>query len=309
MKIQHIVKSWRPRTLPLSVSGIILGSSIAWRADLSDGQLFSWPVFAWALITTLSLQILCNLANELGDSIKGTDNENRLGPKGILQSGDVSIGNYRKMIVIFSFLSVGAGLCLLYSARGSLFHRDCLIMMGCGAAALIAAITYTIGKRPYGYRGLGDISVFIFFGLLSTCGSYFLLRPFPEELLLVLLPAASAGCLITGVLNVNNLRDYENDAKFGKNTLVVRNGAGWGRKYHYALVLSAWILMLAYTWLTYRSCFDLLYLLSLPLFVRHLQHIRADNGRQLDPQLKALSLTTLLFCILFAGGMVLGCIL
>lgn len=308
-RLRYYIQSFRPRTLPLSVSGIILGSSLALREDILEGESFSWIVFGLAILTTLSLQIVTNLSNELGDMLKGTDNENRLGPHGALQSGILTPLTYKRMIVIFTIVSILLGIGLLKVAFGSIFSKESLWLLFSGGLAIVAAITYTLGSKPYGYRGLGDVSVFIFFGLLSTLGSYYLFRPFPDELWMILPPAITAGCFITGVLNVNNIRDYENDATHGKNTLIVKIGPVRGKIYHFLLIIGGWVLMLEYTLVSFGSILDLLYLLSLPLFIWHLREMSRKNGRTLDPQLKVLSLSTLSFCLLAAIGAVMGSLL
>ena len=208
-KLAYRIQSLRPRTLPLSVSGIILGSFLAY----PSGN-FSWPVFGLALLTTLSLQIVSNLANDLGDMKHGTDNENRLGPTRALQAGALSVKDYKRTVAGFCLLAVFFGISLIYKAFGCLFCANSYILLCGGTLAILAALGYTLGTRPYGYRGLGDVFVFLFFGLLSTCGSYFLMRPVLSEIPLILLPASGAGFFITGVLNVNNMRDRENDARW-----------------------------------------------------------------------------------------------
>lgn len=300
-KIGYYIRTLRPRTLPLSVSGILVGSGIA-RAQCA----FSWPVFILALLTTLLLQILCNIANELGDGLKGTDNENRLGPALALQEGVFTPATYYRLIAFFALASVASGILLVYEAFGSLWSQEALSLLCAGAVALAAALTYTLGRKPYGYRGWGDLSVFLFFGLLSTCGAYFLLCPDFSGLLSCLLPASSAGLFITGVLNVNNMRDIENDALFGKRTLAVKIGLKRAKRYHFFLISGGWACMLAHTLLTFSSPWNFLYAACLPLSIAHLRCIAAGQGRELDPQLKQLSLSTLLFCFLAAAGMVAG---
>lgn len=308
-KVKYYIQSLRPRTLPLSVSGVLLGSSLALKENLLREENFSWMVFALAILTTLCLQIVSNLSNELGDMIKGTDNEQRLGPRRALQEGKLTRSDFQRMIILFSVIAILSGLGLLKSAFGSILDPDSLALLLCGGLAIVAAITYTLGRKPYGYRGLGDVSVFVFFGLLSTLGSYYLYRPFTDELWMILPPAITVGCFTTAVLNVNNLRDYENDASHGKNTLIVKIGPARGKLYHYILIIGGWILMLEYTLVSFGSALELLYLLSLPFFIGHLKEMSRKEGRDLDPQLKRLSLSTLLFCLLAASGSILGSIL
>lgn len=290
-KIKYYIESFRLRTLPLSVSGIILGGMLAYAAGS-----FNTTVFSLALITTLCLQILSNIANELGDTLKGTDNSDRLGPIRALQSGALSLSDYRKMILCFILLSMISGIALIFTAFRSLLHTESVLMLVLGGAAILAAIKYTIGKKPYGYRGWGDIAVFLFFGWLSTFGSYFLLSHSVPALLF--LPASALGLLITGVLNVNNIRDIENDSRSGKRTVPVKIGLRNARIYHGLLLLTAFTAMILFTFLQPNGLKGFLFLLTLPLFIVHFRNMWVHTGKELDPQLKFLSLSTLLFALL-----------
>ncbi len=288
---KYYISSFRPRTLPLSLSGIFLGTLLA----KTDG-FFHWLPFSLAVATTLCLQILSNLANELGDLQKGTDNSERLGPIRSIQSGALTLYEFKRTIVIFICLSICFGSALVYSAFDSIFNKESIIMLILGATAIIAAIKYTIGKNAYGYHGLGDIFVFLFFGLLSTMGAYFLMSHTVN--MIVLLPASAIGFLSSGVLNLNNMRDIENDKNCGKNTLPVKLGIPLAKIYHFFLIINAFICMSVYVSLRPESHF--FYLLTLPFFILHLIKVFQDTGRDLDPQLKILSLSTLLFSLL--GG-------
>jgi 1,4-dihydroxy-2-naphthoate octaprenyltransferase len=202
--IKLYIKTFRPRTLPLSVSGIVLGSLLA----ASEGH-FNVRIFILAILTTLSLQILSNVSNELGDAQKGTDTADRKGPAYVLLSGALTQKDFYRLIAIFGLLSVVFGSLLVYVSLDYFFSKEGLIMLAFGGLAVLASITYTLGKNPYGYKGWGDLFVFLFFGLLSTLGSYFL--QCGQLPLLLLLPASACGFLITGVLNLNNIRDMETD--------------------------------------------------------------------------------------------------
>lgn len=285
--------SFRLRTLPLSLSGIFLGSLLA----RADGH-FRWDAFGWAVATTLCLQILSNLANEWGDLQKGTDNADRLGPIRSIQSGGLSLQTFKRMMFLFAGLSAVCGCALVYTAFDSLFTRDGAVMLGLGVAAIIAAVKYTVGRGAYGYRGWGDLFVFLFFGLLSTAGSYFLmvqsLSPW------IFLPAGAIGMLSAGVLNLNNMRDIDNDRKCGKRTLPVMIGIPRAKIYHYALIIGAFLCMGGYTAARGGNGSGWLFLLTLPCFVLHLIRVARSEGRALDPQLKVLSLATLAFALL--GG-------
>lgn len=290
-KAKHYIASFRLRTLPLSLSGIILGISLA----KADGY-FHWLPCLLAIATTLSLQILSNLANELGDLQKGTDNSERLGPIRSIQSGALSLDEFKRTIIIFIILSVLFGAALVYTAFDSLFTRDGILMLALGAAAIIAAIKYTVGRNAYGYRGLGDLFVFLFFGLLSVMGAYFLMVRAVD--IRVFLPASAIGMLSAGVLNLNNMRDIDNDRQCGKRTLPVMTGIPRAKAYHFALVIGAFACMALYACLHTGSSF--LFLFTLPLFILHLEKVIRNTGRALDAQLKVLSLSTLAFAVL--GG-------
>lgn len=291
MKAKYYIASFRLRTLPLSLSGIFLGSLLAY----ADGFFHPWP-FALAVVTTLCLQILSNLANELGDLQKGTDNAERLGPIRSIQSGALTLAEFKRTIIIFILLSAISGSALIFTAFDSLFTRDGIIMLLLGGAAIIAAIKYTVGKNAYGYHGWGDLFVFLFFGLLSVMGAYFLLAH--EINATLFLPASAIGLLSGGVLNLNNMRDIENDRAYGKHTLPVLIGISKAKTYHFILIIGAFVCMTGYVLLHHTGICGFLFLLTLPLFILHLRKVIQSQGRALDPQLKVLSLSTLLFALL-----------
>lgn len=298
MKLKYYIDSFRLRTLPLSVSGILLGSFYAF----ADG--FYRPyVFIFALFTTLSLQILSNISNEVGDLEKGTDNDQRLGPIRSVQKGELSIGNLKSAMLLFVILSIINGTALIWNAFGTLLSIPSLSMLVLGALAIVASIKYTFGNKAYGYIGLGDVFVFIFFGLVSTLGAYFVSTG--SLPLLLLLPASAVGLLSTGVLNVNNMRDIENDATFSKRTLAVRMGERKVKIYHCFLIVSAFVLMSIYTVINADGIQNYLFLLTVPFFCLHLLKVLRNNGRELDAQLKVLSLSTLLFSLLSGIGSIL----
>lgn len=290
-KLKDYLASFRLRTLPLSVSGILLGSLLA----RSAGS-FRMSVFGLALLTTLCLQILSNVSNELGDMLKGTDNAGRVGPWRGLQTGRLTVAGFWRMIGIFTALSLAGGIALVGVAFGSLTSPASMTMLAVGGAAALAAVKYTLGKKPYGYRGLGDLFVFLFFGGVSTLGAYYLMtRQLPPALIW---PAAAAGLLITGVLNVNNIRDMDNDARCGKRTLPVMLGKRNARFYHVFLIAGGFLCMLAYVLLTGGGDRRFCFLLTLPLFLVHLRAVFRYDGKALDPQLKFLSLSILLWAVL-----------
>ena len=297
-KIQYYIQSMRLRTLPLSVSGIFLGGMIS----VADGY-WNPTVFLWAILTALSLQILSNIANELGDLQKGTDNENRLGPIRSVQSGNLTKENLYGFLIVFIVLSALFGMALVWSSFHSFVSAESLLILFMGVLAIIAAIKYTFGKKAYGYFGLGDIFVFIFFGLVSVVGVYFLMtKSFSPE---IFLPASSIGFLSTAMLNQNNMRDIDNDKDFEKKTLAVRFGIDNARKYHLLIITAAFVLMLIYCILKCKSYSAYSFLLTLPIFIWHLSFVFRNTGRNLDMQMKIISMGTILFAILSGLGMIL----
>ena len=293
------IKAFRLRTLPLSLSATILGSFLGYAENR-----FKWGVFVFGTLTTLFLQILSNLANDYGDARKGTDNEKRLGPLRVTQTGLVTPSRMQAMIVIFVVLSLVSGSLLIwFGLRGGDFLLYSIFFL-LGFSAIFAAIKYTIGRKPYGYVGFGDIMVFIYFGILGVAGTYFLHTQ--SFHLSILLPASSIGLLSVGVLNLNNMRDHENDAVNGKNTLVVRMGVPWAKVYHVILLFTAFLLGLAFTIIHFESYYQLFFLLPLPLLASDIKKVITNTVPvELNAELKKLAVATLLFSLSFGLGLVL----
>ena len=293
------IKAFRLRTLPLAMSATILGSFLAF----VDGG-FKWSVLIFGMSTTLFLQILSNLANDFGDAVKGTDNENRIGPQRVTHEGLVSRKAMVRMIILFSLLSLASGSVLIFfGLRGRITFLHLLFFL-MGLLAIFAAIKYTIGKKPYGYAGLGDLMVFIFFGIIGVYGTYYLHNPLIKPA--ILLPASSIGLFSAGVLNLNNLRDRENDLENGKLTLVVRLGFARARIYHIVLLLSGFILSFIYTLTHYESLYQFLFILTLPLLVSDGNKVlRNTVPVELNAELKKLAITTLFFSLSFGIGLLL----
>lgn len=290
------IQAFRLRTLPLALSSAILGSFLAY----ADGQ-FNTVVFGLAVSTTIFLQILSNLANDFGDSQHGTDNVNRLGPERTVQSGKISKKEMKWLIVVFVSLSFISGGLLIFSGIHTTNAWMIILFFLLGIASIVAAIKYTVGKNPYGYSGLGDIFVFIFFGLLGVCGTYFLHTNQFDPLLL--LPAASVGLLSAGVLNLNNMRDIENDAASGKKTLVVRIGSQNAKVYHASLIVLSPLLSLVYVIKTWQSVYQLMFLLSIVPLGFHLYEVFKNHvPNKLNNQLKVLALTTFFFSVTYSLG-------
>ncbi len=296
---KNYLKAARLRTLPLSISGIIVGSFLAY----ADGYHNSYIVVL-ALLTTIGFQIISNFANDYGDGVKGTDNDMRIGPKRALQSGAITPKQMLSAIIITSIITFFIALALIYVSFGRDNFLYSAIFLILGIASIGAAIKYTMGKNPYGYSGFGDIFVFLFFGLLSVCGSYFL---FSKTLsLAVFLPAFSIGFLSTAVLNLNNMRDIDNDKNANKNTLVVKLGSKKAKKYHYFLIIASFIFILIYTWKNYTSPLQFIYLLAYIPIGKHLIKVKKTNiPKEYDPELKIIALSTFLLAILFGLGLVL----
>ena len=298
-KIRSWLEAFRLRTLPLSLSSIILGGALAY-AD----RPFSWLTTLLAALTTLFLQILSNLANDYGDFSHGLDNDERLGPARTLQSGALTPAAMKRAIILFSVLSLLSGIVLILSGTQGLLSRESLLFLLLGLLAIGAAIKYTIGKKPYGYYGLGDLFVFLFFGLAGVLGTYYLnTHRLPADLLL---PASAAGFLATGVLNLNNMRDIEADRRHGKRTLAVLLGPRNSRIYQLLLLLSAILFSVIYVLRHYRTPWQFIFLIILPPLTGILKEVlSAASPQSLDPQLKKLALTSLLYALSFGAGMLL----
>ena len=291
------LKAFRLRTLPLAFSSIAMGSFIAGAEGL-----FKWSIFSLAIITTLFLQILSNLANDYGDTVHGADSGERLGPARTVQSGEISLPAMKKAVIIFASLSLISGSALIHFGLKGLSNVYLVAFFILGLGAIAAAIKYTAGKNPYGYKGLGDIFVFLFFGVVGVTGTYFLHTHHLNYQ--VLLPAFSLGFLSTGVLNVNNMRDQVSDKNSGKMTLAVKLGTTYSKYYHLALIGLAFLLVTIYTLLNFTSGIQLIFSISVPLFAIHL--INVFKNREpvlLDKQLKFLVLSTLIFCLTFGIGL------
>ncbi len=293
--MKHWLTAFRLRTLPLALASIGMGAFLA----ASSGA-FNALVFGLCALTTIFLQILSNLANDYGDSIHGADSVDRQGPERAVQSGAISKRAMKNAIIIFVVLSLIAGIGLIYAAFGWLTFNF-LLFLGIGALAIVAAITYTAGYRPYGYAGLGDISVLVFFGFVAVMGSAFL---YEQELNWnYLWPAISIGCFSTAVLNVNNIRDIESDVKAGKKSIPVRIGRVAAVRYHWLLLFVGVSASLVYTYLNFDAYVQFLFVLSIPLFfVNALAVKNKTTAETLDPFLKQMALSTLLFVILFGMG-------
>ena len=298
------LKMWwetaRPKTLPLALASIFTGSALGYWAN---PQGFNGLVMALCLLTTILLQVLSNFANDYGDHQKGSDTEERIGPLRGIQKGDISAKELKWgliLMVVASFLSGSFLIGIAYENLSDLFA-----FAGLGILAIVAAITYTVGAKPYGYMGLGDISVLVFFGLLGVGGTYYLQTHSIDSH--IILPAIGSGLLASAVLNINNLRDIEQDAKAGKNTLAVRLGAYKGRVYHCILLSVAALCYLAFAVATAISWTNYLFVLAMPLLAKHAIFVyRSQQPSELRPMLAQMSMISLLINILFSLGLLIG---
>ena len=298
-EIRPWLSAMRLRTLPLSISGVILGTCFAYY----NGR-FSWWVFVFAILTTISLQILSNLANDYGDSVNGADNSERVGPRRAVQSGQISSEDMLEAIKFNIVLVIILTLALIWAAFGFANWLYILLFMFLGGVSVYAALNYTMGDSPYGYRALGDIFVFLFFGLLSTIGSYLLYMQRIDHL--TILPAIAVGLLSVGVLNLNNMRDIEGDANAGKLTIAVKLGIKRAKLYHNSLIGGAMLIAVMFSVLYYVEPYNFMYaIIFIPLII-HLKKINAaKTPDDFDSQLKVLALSTFLFAVLLGVGYIL----
>lgn len=298
MNYKAWIKAFRLRTLPLALSSVALGSFIAFY----DGQI-NVMVCVLAAATTLFLQILSNLANDYGDSKSGVDSDDRVGPQRAVQSGAITPIAMKRVVIFFMLLSLASGLWLIFEGTRGIPFYYVLLFVVAGVGAIAAAVNYTIGKNPYGYSGFGDLFVFVFFGLTGVVGTYFLnTHQLKWE---VLLPASAMGFLSAGVLNLNNMRDRINDKENGKHTLVVMMGIEKARWYHLCLLLGSVIAGLTYMLMNYHSPYQMLFLLTIPLLWLNVVVVFKNSiPEELDPSLKKLAITSLLFSLAFGIGLI-----
>ena len=290
-KLNAWVHAARLRTLPLALSGIILASLIAF----NQGQ-FHWDVFSLAIITTLLLQILSNLANDYGDYSHGTDNINRVGPERSIQSGIISPKEMKRAIYIIGLLAFHGGMFLLTASLDQMFDYVFILFLITGLVGIGAAIKYTIGKNPFGYKGFGDIMVFIFFGIAAVSGTHFL-HTLNVDLLL-LLPASAVGLLSAGVLNINNMRDIVNDKESNKITLAVRLGKTNSKIYHSLLIIISLGMLSLYLFIIGKNlAMASLIIPAIPLIIHLVNVLATKEPKNLDPELKRLSLSTLFISV------------
>ena len=299
------LKTWlqaaRLRTLPLAASGILCGAALAWHLGA-----FSWLVSGLALLTALLLQILSNFANDYGDFAKGTDNAARVGPQRTMQSGAITAPQMKRGMALMAFFALCSGVGLIFMALSVLSAAAWIIFGVLGVLAIAAAVMYTVGARAYGYRGLGDLMVFIFFGLVGVMGTYYLNTGTLS--LASWLIAIGIGTLSTGVLNLNNMRDIDNDLVSGKMTLAARLGFREAKIYHSTLIVLSVLCFVGVVVLFSLKIWALVVLLPpVLLLFKDLQQInRTAKKAALDPFLKKLSLSTFFISLMFILSLLIG---
>ena len=302
--MKHWLSAFRLRTLPLAVSSILVGSALAFENSRLVSYGPDWrAVTGLALLTAILLQVLSNLANDLGDHQHGTDNKDRVGPQRAVQSGAISPAAMKRAMIICGALALISGCTLITVALG--FSITTLVFLAIGLFAIGAAVKYTFGRNPYGYAGLGDLSVFLFFGIVGVCGTFYLHAGSLNDS--VILPSVCIGMLSVGVLNLNNMRDIENDRRWGKRTIPVRIGPERARTYHFRLIIGGVGAMVAALMDNYHEFFQLI--MILPLVALLVDAWKVENirsAKDLDPYLKRLALGTFLTAILFSLGLILA---
>jgi len=298
MEIRAWISAFRLRTLPLALACIGMGGFLA----ASQGA-FRTDIFLLCALTTIFLQVLSNLANDYGDSIHGADHDERIGPSRAVQTGAISPTQMRNALIVFVALCLVSGISLLILSFGFNWNAF-LFFFGLGLMSILAAIAYTVGKKPYGYSGLGDLSVLLFFGLVGVLGSVYL---FTQEVNpLQILPALSCGFFSMGVLNINNIRDIESDKKAGKFSIPVRIGKQKAITYHWFLLFSGLTTAVLFNIFAYTSPWQFLFLLSVPMFMLNGKAVQQKADHELDPYLKQMALSTLAFVLLFGFGQLLA---
>ena len=281
----------RPRTLPAAVSPVMVGTAMA----VADGKFEFMPAFA-ALLGALLLQIGVNLANDYFDFKKGIDTSERLGPVRVTQSGLIPLDRVRlAMIIIFSG-ALAVGLYLTAVAGWP--------VLAVGMACILASLAYSGGPFPLASHGLGDLFVFIFFGLVAVCGTYYVQAL--QVTTQVIWLSVPVGFLITAIIVVNNLRDIPTDRKSGKNTLAVILGERGAKLEYLLLVIGAYIMPAAFFFSGGFSVWVLLPLISIPMSIPNIIAVYKDKGPSLNKVLAKTAALSLVFSLLLAAGLVIS---
>ncbi len=298
-RVKIWIKALRLQTLLLSFSCAIMGIFLA-----ADNDVVRWPVILLTILTAMLLQIVSNIANDYGDALSGADNINRKGPERITHTGLISLQEMKTMVYIFTVIAFIFGVALVITGLSDAPLSTKLLFLALGVLAIIAAVSYTMGKKPYGYRGYGDLFVFLFFGLLGVMGSYFMQTQTINAT--ILLPAISIGVFTVAVLNINNIRDEYSDREAEKRTVVVIYGARFAKRYHLILITTGIVTAVTYNILTWSTWLNLLWLLVLPLLLSVTWRVwRNDDPSELIPELPKHVLATLLFTLAFGVSILL----
>ncbi len=297
-KLKAWISAMRLRTLPLSLSGVIVGAGLA----KSNGS-FDLLVFLLIILATLGLQILSNLANDYGDGVKGTDNDSRIGPDRAVQLGAISPNQMFRGIVFCAFITAVCIITLIYLACYPDHMQLALLYVFLGSAALVAAIRYTMGQNPYGYKAFGDLMVFVFFGLVSVMGSYLLFAKHID--IVALAPACVIGFLSVSVLNLNNMRDMNSDRTSNKRTVALLLGLTWSKRYHAALGFAS-LLSVGLFLLRFDSIWPYIIVLVVisPLIRHYYLTMLIVNSKDFDPQLKVVALSTFALALSMAFSVI-----
>ena len=289
----------RLRTLPLSLAGIILAGFLA-----AEQHQFDSVIFILSLVTATLFQVLSNYANDYGDGVKGTDNAQRVGPKRAIQSGEITPTQMKKVVVITGFLSFLSALVLVTYSFGLDRLPEILFYLILGLAAIVAAVKYTVGKNAYGYFGLGDLFVLIFFGFVAVIGGTYLYTKHLDWTWIY--PALSIGFLSMAVLNLNNMRDLNSDMEAQKNTIPVKLGIENAKRYHIILIIFPFFFTQAYIFHHYHNLWPWLFVIPYLLLFKHVMYIiNVRNPKDFDPELKKVAILTLLYSLFFGIGLIL----
>ena len=291
-KVSVWISAARPRTLPLSIAGILAGSAVAVKTFV-----FSLPIFVLALATTLGFQVLSNFANDYGDGVKGTDNQDRVGPKRALQSGLLTAKELKQGMIVTAVITLFLVSLLIFTAFGGEHMVLSFIFFNLGIAAIIAAVKYTVGANAYGYKAMGDLFVFLFFGIVGVVGCNFLFSKSLGNHVFFL--AIAIGCMSTAVLNLNNMRDRIQDAKVKKNTLAVVLGAKNIKTYHSILIITALVSALVYLFASQaKPVYYIALVAFIPLLINMIKVFKNEDPAELDSELKKIALSTFAFALL-----------
>ncbi len=295
----NTIKPWiaaaRLRTLPLALSGIVLGSLLA-KAD-GNG---SWVIFGLCVVTATLYQIVSNFANDLGDGIRGTDSK-RDGEVRMVGSGQITPGAMKRAVAVSSAVALLCSALLIWLALDRLGGHLLAVFSALAVLSVLAALGYTLGKKPYGYMRLGEVMVFFFFGWVAVAGTYTITTGVFNPN--ILWPASAVGLLAAGVLNLNNLRDIHTDVNHGKKTVANALGFRYARVYHYILIILALDCIFVYNWLSDTNWTRNLFFLAIPALLLHMLKVsKLQKPREADPLLKDLALSTLALSVLLGLG-------